>query len=83
MAMSAPEDPDRTALPPGAVLQIAQAARRFGFSTSALRHYDALGLVVPGRRDHGQRHYARHHLRRLALVALARRLGIPLEASAR
>jgi DNA-binding transcriptional MerR regulator len=64
------------------LLSIRAAADLFHMAPSALRHYDAIGLVVPRLRHHGQRMYGRSELRRLALVALARRLGIPLDTVA-
>ena len=64
------------------LISIRAAADLFRMAPSALRHYDALGLVVPRQRHHGQRMYGRSELRRLALVTLARRLGIPLDTVA-
>ncbi len=61
-----------------AVLPIREAADRYGLTTAALRHYGDIGLVVPAGRLHGQRVYGREQLRRLALVALCRRLGLGL-----
>jgi DNA-binding transcriptional MerR regulator len=67
-----------TGNPSDGLVPIRAAADLFGVAPSALRHYDALGLVVPRQRRHGQRMYGRRELRRLALVTLTRRLGIPL-----
>jgi MerR family redox-sensitive transcriptional activator SoxR len=59
-------------------LTIGELSRRSGVATSALRYYETLGLIAAERTDGNQRRYARHMLRRVALIAVAKRLGIPL-----
>jgi DNA-binding transcriptional MerR regulator len=59
---------------------IGEAAERSGFSASALRYYEGIGLVVPSTRtDSGYRIYDDHALGRLAFIARAKQLGCTLE----
>jgi MerR family transcriptional regulator, redox-sensitive transcriptional activator SoxR len=61
------------ALPP--VITIGQAAWRTGLSVSAIRYYEAEGLVAPERTAAGQRRFLRADLRRLSFVLVTQRLG--------
>ena len=59
---------------------IGQIAERSGFTTSALRYYEGVGLLVPvGRTDAGYRLYDDGTLSRLAFIARAKRLGCSLD----
>jgi MerR family transcriptional regulator, copper efflux regulator len=59
---------------------IGEAARRSGFSASALRFYEDIGLVEPsGRTPTGYRLYDDAAVARLAFVARAKQLGCSLE----
>lgn len=59
---------------------IGQAAERSGFSASALRYYEDIGLVRPaGRTTAGYRLYDESTLARLAFIARAKHLGCSLE----
>jgi MerR family transcriptional regulator, copper efflux regulator len=59
---------------------IGEAARRSGFSPSALRFYEDIGLVDPaGRTPSGYRLYDDAVLARLAFIARAKQLGCSLE----
>ena len=59
---------------------IGEAARRSGFSASALRFYEDIGLVdPPGRTPSGYRLYDDVALARLAFIARAKQLGCSLE----
>jgi DNA-binding transcriptional MerR regulator len=59
---------------------IGQAAERSGFSSSALRYYEDIGLVVPASRTAaGYRLYDDAALARLAFIARAKHLGCSLE----
>jgi MerR family copper efflux transcriptional regulator len=59
---------------------IGETARRTGFSASALRFYEDIGLVDPsGRSDGGYRLYDDDSLDRLAFIARAKRLGCSLD----
>jgi DNA-binding transcriptional MerR regulator len=59
---------------------IGQVAERTGFSASALRYYEELGLLVPATRtDAGYRRYDDEALGRLAFIARAKQLGCSLD----
>lgn len=59
-------------------LTIGDVARRSGLAVSALRFYEANGLIYSTRTDGGQRRYRRDVLRRLAVIQAAQRVGFPL-----
>jgi MerR family redox-sensitive transcriptional activator SoxR len=59
-------------------LSIGDLSRRSGVAVSALRYYETLGLIASQRTAGNQRRYPRHMLRRVSLIAVAKRLGIPL-----
>lgn len=59
---------------------IGQVAERSGFSASALRYYEGIGLVEPSTRTaSGYRLYDDRSLARLAFIARAKQLGCSLE----
>jgi DNA-binding transcriptional MerR regulator len=59
---------------------IGQVAERTGFTTSTLRYYEDLGIVVPATRtDSGYRIYGDEALSRLAFIARAKQLGCSLD----
>jgi DNA-binding transcriptional MerR regulator len=59
---------------------IGEVADRSGFSASALRYYEGIGLVEPASRtDAGYRVYDDHTLARLAFIARAKQLGCSLD----
>jgi MerR family copper efflux transcriptional regulator len=59
---------------------IGDIARRSGFSTSALRYYEAIGLVsATTRTSAGYRVYDNETLERLAFISRAKQLGCSLE----
>ena len=60
-------------------LPIGEVAARSGVATSALRFYEAQGLLVSQRTSGNQRRYERAVLRRIALIRAGRAAGIPLE----
>jgi MerR family transcriptional regulator, redox-sensitive transcriptional activator SoxR len=59
-------------------LTIGDLASRSGVAPSALRYYEALGLISAERSTGNQRKYARHMLRRVAFVRAGRQLGLSL-----
>lgn len=61
------------------VLTITEVARRSGFAASALRYYEAQGLIGASRSAGGQRRYEREVLRRLAFVRAAGNVGLSLD----
>jgi MerR family transcriptional regulator, redox-sensitive transcriptional activator SoxR len=60
-------------------LTVSEVARRSGFAPSALRFYEAQGLVAASRTSGGQRRYQRNVLRRLAFIRAARNIGLSLD----
>ncbi|MGA9221694.1 MAG: redox-sensitive transcriptional activator SoxR, partial [Pseudomonas graminis] len=66
-------------LPPIArELTVGQLSARSGVAITALRFYEAKGLISSQRNAGNQRRYPRDVLRRVALIKTAQRLGIPL-----
>src|SRR6201994_2713311 len=60
-------------------LSIGEVADRTGVSVSALRFYEAEGMVSPTRTAGGQRRYPRDVLRRVAFIRVAQRVGLTLD----
>ena len=58
---------------------VGDLAARAGVATSALRFYEAQGLLASQRTSGNQRRYERAVLRRVALIRAGRAAGIPLE----
>jgi MerR family redox-sensitive transcriptional activator SoxR len=59
-------------------LTISQLAARGGVSTSALRFYEAKGLLAPERTTGNQRRYHPSALRRVAFIKAGVAAGVPL-----
>lgn len=59
-------------------LSIGEIAARTGLAVSAIRHYEAEGLVAPWRNAGGQRRFQRADLRRLSFVIVAQQFGFSL-----
>ena len=53
-----------------ALLPIGELARRAGTAPSALRYYERIGLLPPGERAGGKRHYPPASAERLGFVRL-------------
>jgi MerR family transcriptional regulator, redox-sensitive transcriptional activator SoxR len=60
-------------------LTIGQLAERSGVATSAIRFYEARGLLNATRTTGNQRRYEQAALRRLAFIRTAQRIGLSLE----
>ena len=60
-------------------LSVGDVARRSGLAVSALHFYEAEGLIRSHRTQGNQRRYAREVLRRVAIIKVAQRTGIPLK----
>ena len=60
-------------------LTIGAVAERTGVAPSALRYYEAEGLITSSRTDGNQRRYHREVLRRVSFVKVAQRVGLTLE----
>jgi MerR family redox-sensitive transcriptional activator SoxR len=63
-------------------LGVGELAERAGVAVSALHFYEAKGLIHSVRSAGNQRRYARSVLRRLAVIKVAQRVGMPLAAIA-
>lgn len=59
-------------------LSIGDVADRTGLAVSAIRHYEAEGLVHPDRTAAGQRRFERSDIRRISFVMIAQGLGFSL-----
>lgn len=59
-------------------LSVGQVSERSGVAVSALHFYESRGLIRSRRTAGNQRRYARDTLRRLAVIRVAQRIGIPL-----
>ncbi|CAN2983085.1 MULTISPECIES: redox-sensitive transcriptional activator SoxR [Pseudomonas] len=59
-------------------LSVGQLAARSGVAVTALHFYEAKGLIKSNRNAGNQRRYPRDVLRRVVLIKIAQRLGIPL-----
>lgn len=72
------QDPAEPAPDPDDLLTVGEMSARTGVAVSALHYYESLGLIASSRTHGNQRRYPRHMIRRIALVVVAKRLGIPL-----
>lgn len=61
-------------------LSVGEVARRSGVAISAIHFYETKGLVTSWRNAANQRRYPREALRRVSIVKVAQRLGIPLSS---
>lgn len=59
-------------------LSVGQVAERSGVAVSALHFYEAKGLIHSVRTAGNQRRYSRDTLRRIAVIRVAQRVGMPL-----
>nr|WP_245357212.1 redox-sensitive transcriptional activator SoxR [Stenotrophomonas rhizophila] len=63
-------------------MSVGDVARRSGVAVSALHFYERKGLIRSLRTVGNQRRFSRDVLRRLAVIRVAQRVGMPLEAVA-
>ena len=63
---------------PSSTLSIGELARRTGLSVSAIRFYEARGLVRATRGAGNQRRFMRADIRRLSFALISQRLGLTL-----
>ena len=61
------------------LLSVGEVAERAGLAPSAVRFYEAQGLIGAERSDSGHRRFRRDVLRRLAFIRVAQRVGLSLE----
>src|SRR5579872_7434008 len=59
-------------------LSAGQVAARSGVAVSTVHFYEAKGLIKAWRSSGNQRRYSRDILRRVAIIKVAQRLGLPL-----
>ncbi|MBI3530447.1 MAG: redox-sensitive transcriptional activator SoxR [Betaproteobacteria bacterium] len=62
----------------GKELTVGEVAARSGVAVSALHFYESKGLIKSSRNQGNQRRYRREVLRRVAVIKVAQRVGIPL-----
>ncbi|MCG8393104.1 MAG: redox-sensitive transcriptional activator SoxR [Pseudomonadales bacterium] len=62
----------------GKALTVGEVAERSGVAVSALHFYEKKGLIQTWRSAGNQRRYHRDVLRRVAVIKVAQRIGIPL-----
>src|SRR5262245_61309227 len=67
---------------PTDILSIGELAARTGLSVSAIRFYEARGLVTPSRSAGRQRRFLRSDIRRLSFIRIAQQLGLSIEGVA-
>jgi MerR family redox-sensitive transcriptional activator SoxR len=60
------------------LLTITEVSRRSGVASSALRFYEARGLIKSERAGSGHRRYQRAALRRIAFIVFAQKMGLSL-----
>lgn len=63
---------------PSDFLSVGEVAKRSGVAVSALHFYEAQGLIASLRSNGNQRRYPRGVLRRIAVIKVAQRTGVPL-----
>ena len=63
-----------------ATWSVGELAARSGVAVSTLHFYEAQGLITSARSGGNHRRYARAMLRRVAVIRVAQRLGLPLAA---
>ncbi|KGI78092.1 redox-sensitive transcriptional activator SoxR [Oleiagrimonas soli] len=68
--------------PKTSLLSVGEVAVRSGLSVSAIHFYESKGLIHSRRNAGNQRRYRRDVLRRLAVIRIAQRTGIPLASIA-
>ncbi len=61
------------------LLTINQVSKRSGVAASALRYYEARGLLTAYRAGSGHRRFPRSSLRRVSFIVFAQRLGMSLD----
>jgi MerR family redox-sensitive transcriptional activator SoxR len=61
------------------MLAIGELSERTGVAPSALRFYEAEGLIHATRSDGGQRRYTRETLRRVSFIRIAQQVGLTLD----
>ena len=68
---------------PTDLLTVGEVACRTGVAVSALHFYEREGLISSTRTSGGQRRFARHVIRRVSVIQVAKRMGGAYEAGYR
>ncbi|MBB3268598.1 MerR family redox-sensitive transcriptional activator SoxR [Azospirillum sp. OGB3] len=71
MAIIDPADMDKD-------LSVGEVAERSGVAVSTIHFYESKGLIASWRSSGNQRRFPRDVLRRIAIIKVAQRLGVPL-----
>ncbi len=58
---------------------VGEVAERFDLPTNVLRHWEAVGLLAPGRDGAGRRRYSRDDVGRVAVILRSKSAGMSLE----
>lgn len=61
------------------IISIGEMAGRTGLSVSAIRFYEAKGLIEPFRSSGGQRRFLRSDIRRLSFIRIAQNCGLSID----
>jgi MerR family transcriptional regulator, redox-sensitive transcriptional activator SoxR len=67
-----------TTVPIRRELTVGELAKRSGIAVSAIHFYESKGLIASRRNGGNQRRYTRETLRRVAVIKVAQRIGVPL-----
>ncbi|MBB3060257.1 MerR family transcriptional regulator [Microbulbifer rhizosphaerae] len=59
-------------------MNISQAARKSGLTAKALRYYESIDLLAPGRSENGYRDYSERDLETLRFIQRARAVGFAI-----
>ncbi|HEK1688345.1 TPA: redox-sensitive transcriptional activator SoxR [Pseudomonas putida] len=70
--------PSQVVTAPERLLSVGQLAARSGVAVTALHFYESKGLIHSTRNNGNQRRFERAMLRRVAVIKMAQRLGVPL-----
>src|SRR5687767_10117464 len=62
-----------------APLSVGELAQRSGVAVSTLHFYESKGLISSQRSAGNQRRYSRDTLRKVAVIRIAQRVGVPLQ----
>jgi MerR family transcriptional regulator, copper efflux regulator len=60
-------------------MAIGDVAAAYGLEAHVLRHWEEMGVLLPGRTGGGQRSYSRADVVRVALILLGKRAGLSLD----
>lgn len=61
------------------ILSIGDLAKRTGLSISAIRFYEAKGLITPHRSNGNQRRFMRSDIRRLSFIRIGQQFGMTID----